>query len=340
MNQLELYNEILFLDLRPWLRSNDQDLKFKQLLTEIKKEYFTYQPNYEVDFIKPLSNFRKYYLAIIEHNATKYLNDLHAEINASTNPDEIKYLVNFALKRTLSQKLVEISKIIGDRKYHPNQFDLSSRNLSMDKSIADESYVIHCLKHQLVRLFLEVQESYQAHLKEEALSEEEIYYMYFNEQAPKPSFIGEADDYPNLEAIQIKEKKEEKEPFNALRQDIRAEKKGIFTYDQMIKNQSRFAQIEEELFENGFIDKNYQFIDKYGQKRHFAAIYHQLIRKGYFNKRIFPGNVEVKPLQIRKFLDHRYNADVDKQFRNWDSTQKELIEFIEKDYWLDHILSS
>jgi len=340
MNQLELYNEILFLDLRPWLRSNDPDLKFKQLLAEVKKEYFTYQPNYEVDFIKPLSNFRKYYLAIIEHDATKYLNDLHAEIDASTNPAEIKYLVHFALTRTLSQKLNETSKILLERKYHSTQFDLSSGNLQLDKSVADESFVIHYLKHQLVRLFLEVQESYQNHLKEESLSEEEIYYKYFNEQAPKPSFVGEADNYPNLKAIPIKEKKEEKETFNALRQDIRNEKKGIFTYGQLVKNQSRFAQIEEDLFEHELIDKNYQFIDKYGQKRYLAAVYHQLIRKGYFNKRIFPGNVEVKPMQIRKFLDHRYNSDVDKQFRIWDGTQKELIDFIEKDYWLDNILSS
>lgn len=187
---------------------------------------------------------------------------------------------------------------------------------------------------------MEVQESYQNHLKEEALSEEEIYYKYFNEQAPVPSLIGIADNYPNLKAIPIKEKKEDKEPFNALRQDIRTEKKGILTYDQLIKNQSRFAQVEEDLFERKLIDKNYQFIDKYGQKRYLAAIYYQLIRKGYFNKRIFPGNVEVKPSQIRKFLDHRYNSDVDKQFRIWDGTPKELIDFIEKDYWLDHILPS
>jgi len=340
MNQLELYNEILFLDLRPWLKSNDPDLKFKQLLSEVKKEYFTYQPNYEVDFIKPLSNFRKYYLAIIEHDATKYLNDLYAEINASTNPTEIKYLVHFALTRTLSQKLNEISRILSERKYNPNQFDLSSEDLRLDKSVADESFVIHYLKHQLVRLFLEVQESYQEHLKEEPISEDEIYYMYFNEQAPKPSFISEADNYPDLKAVPIKERAEEKETFNALRQDIRSEKKGVFSYNQLIKNQSRFAQIEEDLFERELIDKNYQFIDKYGQKRYLSAIYHQLIRKGYFNKRVFPDNIEVKPSQIRKFLDHRYNADVDKQFRIWDGTQKELIEFIEKDYWLDRILPS
>lgn len=340
MNQLELYNDILFLDLRPWLKSKDPDFKFKQLLAEVKKEYFTYQPNYEVDFIKPLSNFRKYYLAIIEHEATRYLNDLHTEILSSTNSDEIKYLVHFTLTRTLSQKLTEISKVLEDRKYRQSQFDLSKGNLSPDKYVADESYALHYLKHQLIRLFLEIQESYHDHLKEDVLSEEEIYFKYFNEQAPQPSFVGESDKYPNLKAIPIKEKKEEKEPFNALRQDLRSEKKGICLYTQLIKNQSRFAKIEEELFEIGFIDKNYQFVDKYGQKRYFAAIYHQLIRKGYFNKRIFPGNVEVKPMQIRKFLDHRYNSDVDKQFRIWDGTPKELIDFIEKDYWLDHILPS
>ena len=72
-------------------------------------------------------------------------------------------------------------------------------------------------------------------------------------------------------------------------------------------------------------------------KKYLAACYHQLIRKGYFQKRLYPGKIEVKNRDITKFLDHRYRTDVDKQFRLWDNDQAELLKFIEKDYWLDHI---
>jgi hypothetical protein len=126
--------------------------------------------------------------------------------------------------------------------------------------------------------------------------------------------------------------------FCSLNFDFRNEKKGVFSYKQMIKNSSRFAQLEEELFNNGYIAKNYQFSDNHGQKQYLAAYYHQLIRKGYFNNRIFPENISNTNLYIRKFLDHRYNTNVDKQFRNWDNNQNALVDFIEKDYWLDHIL--
>jgi hypothetical protein len=68
-----------------------------------------------------------------------------------------------------------------------------------------------------------------------------------------------------------------------------------------------------------------------------AAFYHQLIRKGYFNNRVFPDNIELKPLFIRKFLDNRYSINIDKQFRNWSTKDKDLLSFIEKDYWLDNI---
>jgi hypothetical protein len=338
-NQLELYHQILFLDFRPWIKSSEPDNKFKQLLSDVSKEYFTYQPNYEVDFLNPLSNIRKYYVAIITHEATRFLNDLHSEIISSSNPVEIKYLVHIALAKTLSQLLQYASQTITERKYSPVQFEIGQGKVITEKLIADESYILHFLKHQLIRLYLEVQESYSENLKDDPLSEEEIYLTYYNEQAPVPSLIISADKITLMKSTLLIKKEEQKKSFNARRSDIREDSKGILSYEQIIKNPSRFAQIEEELFMNGFIDENYQFVDKHGQKHKLAAIYHQLIRKGYFNNRIFPGNKEMKTADIRKFLDHRYNVNLDKQFRTWANTQDELLKFIEIDYWLDHITS-
>lgn len=336
---LELYNDILFLNHRPWIFGKQSDTKFKQLLSEVKKEYYSIQPNYEVDFIKPLSNIRKYYHAIIEHEATRFLNELHSEITDALNQNEKLYIINLTLKKTLSQKIKETAQVIQERDYSPEQFDLSKHNKSTDNSKADESYILHLLKHQVVRLIMEVQYSYTDLLKDEPLTQEEIYYKYFNEAAPERSFIIEAKNYPNTNQIIQPKQKETKPTFNAIRDDIREPNKNIYSYSQLIKNPSRFAQIEEELFEKGLINKNYEFVDKYGLKKYLAAFYHQLIKKGYFNKRIFPQNIGTKNLFIRKFLDNRYKTNVDKQFRNWDNTQNELLKFIEKDYWLDHISS-
>lgn len=336
-SSLDTYQSILFLDLRPWQKANDSDLKYKQLILDTPKEYYTNQPFYEVDFIKPLSNIRKYYCNIIENEAIHFLNNLHAEVAASVNVNEKTYHVHFALTRMISQKLKETNQVIVSRNYSPEQFDLNQKTNPSSLAIANESYILHFLKHTLVRLVMDIQDSFKENLKEAALSEAEIYFKFFNESAPAKSYIIKAENYPNTKPVILSTSKTSKAPFNALKQDVRDKKKGIFTYESMIKNASRFAQIEEELYNNGIINENYQFADQHGQKQYLAAFYHQLIRKGYFNKRIFPENIENTALYIRKFLDNRYNTNVDKQFRNWDNDQSALLTFIEKDYWLDHI---
>ncbi|PKP12058.1 MAG: hypothetical protein CVU09_00750 [Bacteroidetes bacterium HGW-Bacteroidetes-4] len=335
---LNIYHEILFLGLRPWIIGKQSEQKFKELLLELKKEYHINQPHYELDFIKPLSNIRKYYNALIELEATKFLNDFHSEFKQALNDNEKAYLIHNILNKVLSQKLKETEQVITSRNYTSDQYTLQSGNKQIDKSVSDESYILHNLKHQLIRLVMELQDSYTDFMKEEPLAVEEIYYKYFNEEPPTPSFINEAVNYPNTNQAIKQLDKAEKPVFNPLRQDIKDPSKGIYTYDQMIKNPSRFADFESKLFENGYIDENYRFKDEYGQKKSLAAIYHQLIRKGYFNKRIYPENIENTGLIIRKFLDHRYGANVDKQFRNWDNNQEELLSLIEKDYWLDNLL--
>lgn len=337
-NELELFNDILFLNHRPWIFGKQSDIKFKQLLLEVKKEYYAHQPKYEVDFIKPLSNIRKYYHTIIENETRRYLNDLHTNISEALNEDEKSYLVYFAINKLISQKLKEIAQVITEREYTPEQFDQNRPSKKVEPGIADEAYILHLLKHHLVRLIMEVQDFYPDYLKNEALQPDEIYYKYFSESAPERSYIIDASNFPNI--IQTPQPHHKDKPaFNAIRDDIREKRKNILAYKQLIKNPSRFAQIEEELYSRELIDSNYNFTNKHGKKNYLAAIYHQLIRKGYFNNRIFPGNVEVKNRDITKFLDHRYKTDVDKQFRNFHNNPEELVQLIENDYWLDQILA-
>jgi hypothetical protein len=339
MNEpLNKYNELLFLGLRPWKFGKQSEQKFKELLVDLKKEYYINQPHYELEFVKPLSNIRKYYNVLIENEAIIFLNDFHAGFKQALNDNEKNYLMHNTLNKVLSQKIKETQNIIIERNYSSEQFSVPQGNKQADILISNESYILHNLKHQLIRLIMELQDSYSDYMNEEPLNMEELYIKYYNEEPPSPSYINEAVNYPNTRQAVNQKQVAEKPVFNPIRQDLRETKKGIYSYDQMIKNQSRFADFESQLFDKVFIDENYEFKDEYGQKNFLAAVYHQLIRKGYFNERIFPENIENKPLYIRKFLDNRYNANVDKQFRNWDNTQEELLNFIEKDYWLDNLL--
>jgi hypothetical protein len=336
-HSLDLFNDILFLNLRPWLMSKNPDLKFKQLIKDVKREYYVQQPKYEIAFVKPLSSIRKYYCAIIEAESIRFLNDFHSEIETTYSDSEISYLVHHVLNKKFSQFLKDIAKLISEKKYSSDQFDLGSNNFSKDRCIADESYILHFLKCSFIRLFLEIQDSYFEFLNEEIVTQEEIYYKYFNENHPSLPTIIAAENFPNTSPIVKSNTKEVKPPFNPIKDDLRQDNKKVLLFDKIIKNPSRFSHIEVLMFEKELIDENYNFKDKYGLKKYLAALYHQLIRKGYFNKRHFPENKAVEPLMIRQFLDYRYNTHIDKQFRNWDNDQSGLLEFIEQDYWLDDI---
>lgn len=333
------FNNILFHSLRPWKLSNEADLKFKQMLAETTKEYYAVQPLYEVNFLNPISNFRKYFIHIIDNETIRFLNYIHSEIEKASTKNEKVYITHVSLTRVLAQLLKDTNNVLTIRDYTPEQYNSNNKLTNETLAISNESYVLHYLKFQLVRLVKEIQESLHDFLKEAPLSDDEIFFNYFNETAPAINYIVKAEKFPNTKPSIVSNTKSEKEPFNAIQNDIRNSKKGIPAYSQMIKNPSRFAKIEEELYSNGFIDENYNFTDKHGQKQYLAAFYHQLITKKYFVERIFPGNTANTPLQIRKFLDHRYNANVDKQFRNWSNNKPALTDFIENDYWLDHILA-
>ncbi|MCK9324038.1 MAG: hypothetical protein M0P69_00935 [Bacteroidales bacterium] len=331
---LETYNRILFLDLRPWLLSGVSELKFKQDVNGLKKAYYQVQPQFEVSFPKALNNKRKYFQALIDSEATEYLNHLHKQVNESINANAKKYHVHMALTRTLNEKLREIARVIQEQNYSPEQYDPKFGTLQTTTSTNDEAFIICYLKHQLVRLYMEVQECFPDQLKEEPLTEDDIYLTYFNHTAPNPSHIAEAVQIQVTTPSAPRLAAQPSKLFKAISGDIRNDAKGILPYETIIKTPTRFASFEESLFQNGYIDENYNFTDKHGMKNELAAIYHQLMKKGYFNQRTFQPIKPIKDVDIRKFLDHRYQTKLDKQFRNYRQNAEALAEYIDSQYWL------
>lgn len=331
---LETYNRILFLDLRPWLLSGFSELKFKQDLQDLKKAFYQVQPLYEVSFPKALTNKRKYFLSLIDAEAIEYLNYIHRQVSESINANAKKYHVHMALTRTLNEKLRETAQAIQEQEYSPDQYDPKFGVLPTNTSTADGAYILFYLKHQLVRLYLEIQDSYPEQLKEEPLTEDDIYLTYFNHTAPNPSHISEAVQIKIASPSNPRITPQSIRSFKALTGDYKDAPKGILPYNAIVKSPSLFASFEESLFQNGYIDEEYKFVDKHGMKNELAAIYHQLIKKGYFNPRTFQPIKPIKEVDIRKFLDHRYQTNLDKQFRTYRQNPEALAEYIDSQYWL------
>lgn len=292
---LEIINRILFKDLRPWLLNKEPQVKFKMLLSELESAKHRFQPAYEVEWLKPGSARQEYFMLLIENDVITFLNHFYGEMSNTTNEKEREYLINKHIKRIKALNL-----------------DLAFLLNSVPSS-KDCEFVLQFLKHQLIRLYLEI-------LTEEKnpnqiIEPEDLYQVFYFETVPSPAFILDA---PPIEIekplIPIQSPRQE-DSFVPILEDFRPEEKGICSYDKIIKNPKRFAEFELSLFLQGFIDEEYNFTHTHGLKNELAAIYHELIAKDYFLPRDFEKLKEFKPRDIRKFLDYRYNVNLDKQFR-------------------------
>lgn len=337
--ELGLYHKILLLELRPWTNREITDAKFKELLLKVKQHHYVLQPNYAVDFPKPLTAKRKYYHALIENEAIRYLNNFHQIIEGCLNDKERKYWVHTTLTKVFVSKFKEASKVIDDNSYNFSLL-ISGGKSKSDKNTLDETYIIQHVKYQLIRLFIEIQETYKDYLKEEEIPEEELHQIYFTEEAPVNSLLIEAEKIKVAKPASKAQVKQTSETFRALKNDFRDTAKGVLDYKTIIKNDTRFASFEEQLFVQGYIDADYNFTNRHGQIQELAAIFRVLINKGYFSPKDFAKNKALKHVDYRKFLDHRYKAKTDKQFRTLGNEPEKVAEFLENNYWLENLPTS
>ncbi len=333
-NDLELYHNILFIDC-PWLDNTTSGQKYQQMLHTVSKENYAQQPRYELSFIRALTPERKYYHALIDNEARRYINAVHSLVNNASNENEKKYWVHLTLTRKLKDKFEETEKIIKSRQLYLSVINDKSESQKQK----DDAYVIQLLKYELIRLYLEMQDSFPSYLKEEPITEADIHSTYFNsEDASEKSFIIQAPDYKLPKATQpIVIQQEIK--FQPIKADFKTVPNGILKYSDLIKNPDKFALFEIELFNQGLINQEYKFLKEHGQMLELAAAYRVLIKKKYFNDFYFPGKKKVSELHIRKFLNLRYTATIDREFRNF-ATGKLLEQYLPSHPWLTLIIPS
>lgn len=120
-------------------------------------------------------------------------------------------------------------------------------------------------------------------------------------------------------------------------QIFRRPKGNLPDYVCLVKYPDELAEQEQILFDCGIINADYCFIKKKGNQYLLAAYYHQLIAQGHFNVRYIKKRRNFKICEIVKFLDHRYCANADKQFRNLNKDREKLNQIIGSRYWLDHM---
>lgn len=322
-NDLEIINEILNLHLRPWM-THHSGQKYQQMLQTVNKETYLQQPLYCIDFIKPLTSKTKYYHAIIEQKLLRYLNSVHLSM--------AKFQVHRALNQELKSKLNGVESLILKKNYFFDLIDPKNSNRSRDITFRDEAYIIQLVKYKLIWLYLEIQNNYLPYLKEDPITEEEIHLTYFTESFQ--SLIKTAPDVGLPKSrVEITQNRETRK-FIPVKEDFKPGKPGILSYKQIISNPILFASFEVKLFDVQLIDLDYNYCGKHGEKQKLAAIYWALIHRRYFTQRNFNKLRDIKHVEVCKFLDYRYNTDLDAQFRAWNRSPEKLAEYLEPIAWI------
>lgn len=332
-NKLELYHSILFLKQRPLRTRNNPQIKYKELLKELKYETYKYQPSNEVDFLPPHTDKARYYRALIKNEAIRYYNHINDIISNSTDTDVKQLWIKSTLNDVLSVKLFEVAKEIERLNYSINNIDTQQNHKLKNASCSEETYIYQFLKVQLIQLYLDIQEKFEQYLLMERLSEEDIYLTFFKEAPPHHSFIKESE---KIELPIPKVKLKEKSSFKTIYSDIKPSINSDIDYNN-INNQKLFGEVEIHLYEYGIIDIDYYFKKNKQQQNHtlLAAIYRVLIDNNYFRRNIIGSHKKAKDIDIRKYLDERYSTDTSQQFRKLTDAQVEKAK--RNLLWLDKI---
>ena len=236
-----------------------------------------------------------------------------------------------SLSKRLKDKLKDTQSVIAS---HQLFFSTLDEN-RLDKQLRDNAWIIQYLKHQLIRLYLEIQDAYPEYLSDDPLTEQEIHSIYFTENSGENRIIKAPAVFKSSSGKALVA---EPTNFEPLMRDVRETDNTILTYSEMIACAEKFAAIEKLLFQEQLIDSKYDFIKKpKGNIKKLAAVYVTLVKKNYFNEFYFPGKMKITDLQVRKFLNYRYNATIDREFRNFRNKEKgdALLEsFIDEELWI------
>ncbi len=333
-SMLPICHRILFLDLRPYrFRDKKEDL-FKMKLSKTSKTTYWQQPHVTVEFLPAFSNKLSYYRQMICNDMATAFNTLTDNINRAVDAEEKQYHTYWLLHKGVEEKIRQVREEIDQRDYKFVYLSTESEMRKTNPSHTEETWIYQLMKLELLALYLNLFHTYGQYLEEEMPTEEQLYYIFFGEQAPNPSYfrIAEKIVSPLVPVDKVKAV-----GFAPVRDDLNGGETEKMSYGHL-RSPDRFADIEQRLFEYEIIDTNYHFIKNRKQSNHtlLAAVYRELINRNYFNRHVLRSRKRLSDNDIRIYLDKRYAVDLSQQFRKLTEGQREFARL--KLPWLERIL--
>lgn len=173
--------KILFGSLKPWGNRNLPQDKFKFDIQSIDDVEPAFTPRYVMSFFKPHTPKAKFYKKYIDIEAVNYINKVNYLVNQAADEDLRHYWVYTTLNKKLHQFLLDFALELERHDYQLDYIDPVKVNKLKDREISEETYVIHYLKHSIIRIYLEIQSAFRDYLDDEPLEIADFYRNYFGE---------------------------------------------------------------------------------------------------------------------------------------------------------------
>ncbi len=341
MTPLTTLKEILFEKHRPWLQEDKSEDYFQSQLLDLKKAPVTNGSSFVIDaFPRPFNSKTRYYKRFIDNELQKLLKHYFEKILPETNQQVLKYLALTILERQLKTLFTDLSRIIIKLDFSPSYIDFKKTSLAQDAGHKANTYIIQYLKQVFIQLYLEIQLKLDK-IIQEPLTLEDIYLQLLDETLPEKTFIKEREIKEEFipEAIEkpdVSKPQKVETDFIPIQGEVPNTSPSKLNYS-IIRNPSKFAEVEMNLYKDGIIDMDYNFIKNkvLQNSSKLPAIIHILIRKNYFQKRIYGYKKEITPQLICQYFESRYRLKMDQQFRKL--TDEKISFFSDKYRWIDQL---
>jgi hypothetical protein len=362
-NFSNIFQSILFSELRPWLPENINDKKFRLILVKLRPYRTDLQSYYKnlhvvLNGIYPNINCKSSManVPLLKYEFPSYFEKLKPPIFYNSITEFYQCLIENECKRILAALFEKVRKLNNeiDTNYKVCKVLQSLQNYinqasKINKTDKQSTFVKTSLMINLFRLYNEIHFCFPGLSDVDLLSEDEIINLIvpdfdINKTNEKDISFSINQFFILRESEMSRTIKEpanitysvnneaEIPPFHLKKSDFREGYKGRLSYEDIV-NIGLFTSFETLLYNNGFIDINYNFTNKHNFKKELAAIYTILIHKKYFREKNYKHQGKFRNADYRQYLDHRYNVDTSQQFRRSDTAYIKLVS--DKYYWLD-----
>jgi len=268
-----------------------------------------------------INKTQEFYCLLIKAIQEAKFIDIKTKFDSNSNETDRQYLIYQTLKPI-----------------EPLLKDISRAN----NSNPNTNFIYNVLNITVSNFYFEIIRYYSDFIQSETLTADELLYIidkdYQNNKANQDTPIYLISEYLKQTESKPKQEREEKpteqkSDFNPIEDDIKQGYTGKFDYETIAKSKL-FQQVEGFLYEQEFIDNDYNFTNKHDKKKELACIFKLLIEKGYFKKRNYKHNTkDFQPYEYRQYLDHRYTVDTSQQFSRVKG--KDIKAITQKYYFLE-----